>query len=102
MNEKRKAAAAKGVETRRRNREAKQQAIADIMQRVQAICDANSGRHLFEGGHGLSCFVSVTADVNGRSLQIRNAAYGHGLQLGAEFDGAMTAAGFGDFEISLD
>lgn len=106
QQQKRREAAAKAAATRRRNREeralAAVRAIEGVRAQVQAICDAHSGRHLFEGGYGLSCFVTVTADVGGRLMKLNNAAYGHGLQLGAEFQAAMAAAGFSDFDITLD
>lgn len=104
--QKRSEAAKRGAETRRRNREVAEDnrlaALSERKRQVQAICDAHSGRHLFEGGHGISCFVSVTTNVGGKITLIRNAAYGNGLQLGADFSDAMADAGFSDFEVDLD
>jgi hypothetical protein len=74
----------------------------EIQQKVQSICDAHSGPHLFEGGYGLSCFVSVCVDADGEKVTVRNAAYGNGLQLGAAFSDAMKAAGFNEFDVVLD
>lgn len=104
--QKRSEAAKRGAKTRQRNREVAEEnrlvALSERRRQVQAVCDAHTGRHLFEGGHGLSCFVSVRAEVGGKITFIRNAAYGHGLQLGADFADAMAEAGFSDFEVDLD
>jgi hypothetical protein len=88
----------RGVKVTKRN----QELIDDAKDRIQKICDAHTGQHLFEGGSGVSCWVSAVVRVRRRDLWVPYAAYGNGLQLGFGFTEAMAAAGFKQFEVELD
>ena len=79
-----------------------QELIDDAKERIQAICDAHTGQHLFEGGSGVSCWVSAVVKLHQREVWVPYAAYGNGLQLGAAFSDAMKAAGFNEFDVVLD